>query len=268
VSYCGDFRLVAHDLEVDGVAWGYGPRRAVLDKILVDAAVAAGAELHEGIAVESLLTDGERVLGVRTTGSTLITAQLTIGADGQHSRVAQGVKAPMYETVPSLACWYVTYFRDVPDISLEMQVLPRRRAIFAHRTHDDLLAVFVGWPIEAFPSVHADLEASFLTVLDLAPGPCERVRAGRRAERFYGTGDVPNFLRRPFGPGWALVGDAVCDKDPFLALGVCDALRDACQPLLPGQVRPHPTRSLLQSAEPAAPHGRRPVTRRGLRRAA
>lgn len=227
VSYFGDFRLVARNLEVDGVAWGYGPRRAVLDKILVDAAVAAGAELRERTAVESLLTDGDRVLGVRTSGSTPITARLTIGADGKHSRVAQAVEAPVYEAVPTLACWYFTYFRDVPDVSFEMHVLPQRRAVFAHRTNDDLLAVFVGWPIKAFASVRADLEASFLAVLDQAPGLGERVRAGRRVERFYGTGDMPNFLRRPFGPGWALVGDAGCHKDPFLALGVCDALRDA-----------------------------------------
>jgi flavin-dependent dehydrogenase len=69
VSYFGDFRLLAHELEVDGVAWGYGPRRAVLDKILVDTAVASGAELHEGTAVERLLTDDDRVVGVRTAST-------------------------------------------------------------------------------------------------------------------------------------------------------------------------------------------------------
>jgi flavin-dependent dehydrogenase len=53
------------------------------------------------------------------------------------------------------------------------------------------------------------------------------VRAGRQEDRFFGASDLPNFLRRPYGPGWALVGDAGCHKDPFLALGMCDALRDA-----------------------------------------
>jgi flavin-dependent dehydrogenase len=38
---------------------------------------------------------------------------------------------------------------------------------------------------------------------------------------------VPNFYRKPYGPGWALVGDAGCHKDPYLALGMCDAFRDA-----------------------------------------
>ena len=50
--------------------------------------------------------------------------------------------------------------------------------------------------------------------------------AGRREERFYGATDLPNFYRKPYGPGWALVGDAGVHKDPFMALGICDALRD------------------------------------------
>ena len=52
------------------------------------------------------------------------------------------------------------------------------------------------------------------------------MRAGRREEPFKGATDMPNFFRKPYGPGWALVGDAGCHKDPILALGVCDAFRD------------------------------------------
>jgi len=39
-------------------------RRTSFDKILVDAAVDAGAELREEFVVRELLTDGERVVGV------------------------------------------------------------------------------------------------------------------------------------------------------------------------------------------------------------
>jgi 2-polyprenyl-6-methoxyphenol hydroxylase-like FAD-dependent oxidoreductase len=55
----------------------------------------------------------------------------------------------------------------------------------------------------------------------------ERVAASRRVERYFGSGDLPNSFRKPFGNGWALVGDAGCHKDPVLALGICDAFRDA-----------------------------------------
>ncbi|HET8712508.1 MAG TPA: hypothetical protein VFM23_02365 [Gemmatimonadales bacterium] len=54
-----------------------------------------------------------------------------------------------------------------------------------------------------------------------------RVLDGRREERYYGATDLPNFYRKPYGDGWALVGDAGCHKDPYMALGIADALRDA-----------------------------------------
>src|SRR5215831_16230688 len=137
------------------------------------------------------------------------------------------VGAPAYETAPTLMCWYFTYFSDVRNAAFEMHVLPERRVIFTHPTNDDLLSIFVGWPANEFASVRSDIERSFLEALDLAPGLGERARSGRRVERFYGTADLPNFLRQPYGPGWALVGDAGCHKDPLQARGIHDALLDA-----------------------------------------
>ena len=40
-------------------------------------------------------------------------------------------------------------------------------------------------------------------------------------------GGLPGYLRRPYGRGWALVGDAGYWKDPISAHGLTDALRDA-----------------------------------------
>ena len=65
--------------------------------------------------------------------------------------------------------------------------------------------------------------------MELAPAFAERVRNGRREERFTGTADLPNFFRKPYGPGWALVGDAGYHKDPITAQGISDAFRDAEQ---------------------------------------
>jgi 2-polyprenyl-6-methoxyphenol hydroxylase-like FAD-dependent oxidoreductase len=41
-----------------------------------------------------------------------------------------------------------------------------------------------------------------------------------------GTADLPNFFRKSYGPGWALVGDAGYHKDPYLGQGSMDAFRD------------------------------------------
>jgi flavin-dependent dehydrogenase len=226
----GDFPLVGRDLEVDGVAFGYGPRRSVLDTILVEAAVAAGAELREGFTVEEIVRDGERVAGIRGRGrqgaSATERATITIGADGRNSRLARAVSAPVTEAAPPATCWYFSYWGDVPATGLEVYVRPDR-VIFAFPTGDGLFAVFVAWPSADLPAIRANIEGRFMDALDAVPELAGRVRGGRRAERFYGASDVPNFLRRPHGPGWALVGDAGCHKDPFLALGICDAFRDA-----------------------------------------
>jgi flavin-dependent dehydrogenase len=223
----GDFPLSAQNVELDGIAWGFGPRRGPLDQILVDAATTAGAELRQGLAVDAVLIDDERVVGVSAVGSTRITARLTVGADGKHSRVARAVKAPVYESVPTLMCWYFTYFRALPTTGIEVYVVPRREAVFVHPTNDGVTAILVAWPIDEFASVRMDLEARFMAALDLVPALGQRVRSSQRVERIYGTGDMPNFLRKPFGQGWALVGDAGCHKDPLGALGMSDALRDA-----------------------------------------
>ena len=210
---------------MDGVPIGLGPRRAALDAVLVEAAVEAGAELREGFPVEELVYDDGRVAGVRS-GETTERARLVIGADGKASRVARWVEAPAYEEAPTLTCWYFSYWSGIRGHGLELYHRDRR-VIFAFPTNDGLFAIFVAWPIDELKSVRADIERELLVVVDGVPEFAERVRAGRREERFYGATALPNFLRRPYGPGWALVGDAGCHKDPYRALGVCDAFRDA-----------------------------------------
>jgi flavin-dependent dehydrogenase len=227
----GEFRLVGRDLVLDGVAAGYGPRRTVLDQLLIDGAVAAGVQFREGFAAEEYVSDDERVVGIRgrdRTSGALVTerATLTVGADGRGSRLARTVQAPEYEATPTLACWHFSYWSGVAATGVELYARPER-AIFAFPTNDGLFAVFVAWPIGCQRAVRADLERQFISVIDLVPDLAERVRAGRREERFSGAANLPNFLRRPYGPGWALVGDAGCHKDPYLALGLCDAFRDA-----------------------------------------
>jgi len=225
------FTLVGSPPSIDGVQGAYGPRRFVLDKILVDAAVEAGVELRENFSVQELLTDGERVTGIRgrpATGATLTeSARVVIGADGMRSLVAREVQAPSYATKPPIACAYYGYFSDVAVDSVELYAGPQRAAI-AFGTNDQLTCIFAEWPVAMFSEVRADVEGQFIALLDAcSTGLAERVRGGRHVERFIGTADIPNFFRKPYGPGWALVGDAGYHKDPYLAQGISDAFRDA-----------------------------------------
>jgi flavin-dependent dehydrogenase len=227
----GAFSLTGSAPPADGVEVDYSPRRTQLDKVLVDAAADAGVELREGFAVEEIITDGGRVSGIRgrsrggTTG--LEHARIVIGADGHHSILARSVEAPTYNERPALACYYYTYWSGVPMKGAEM--CPRDgRVVIAFPTNDDTVCILVGWRNREFQEYRSNIEDNYLRTLDLVPGLAERVRAGgRREERFVGTADLPNFFRKPYGAGWALVGDAGLHKDPITAQGITDAFRDA-----------------------------------------
>jgi 2-polyprenyl-6-methoxyphenol hydroxylase-like FAD-dependent oxidoreductase len=84
-----------------------------------------------------------------------------------------------------------------------------------------------GWPYAQFQANRKDYEGNYLRMLELAPGFAERLRAATRETRLAAVGDLRGFFRKPFGPGWALVGDAGYHKDPITAFGITDAFRDA-----------------------------------------
>jgi flavin-dependent dehydrogenase len=96
-------------------------------------------------------------------------------------------------------------------------------------TNDGLSCVFAGTSARRFrDELSRDVAAGFARVLAEAdPELAEAVAAARRAGNLRGFPGQPGFLRRPFGPGFALVGDAGYFKDPITAHGITDALRDA-----------------------------------------
>jgi 2-polyprenyl-6-methoxyphenol hydroxylase-like FAD-dependent oxidoreductase len=208
----------------------YAPRRTVLDEILVDAASAAGVDVREGFAVEEIVFDAGRVVGIRgrSRGGVTVTehAPVVVGADGLRSSVARAVGAEPYrEKAPLLAAYY-SYWSELPMEGRFESYSRPHRAFAAWPTNDGLTLVIAGWPFSEFESKKADIERHFLEVIDLAPAFANRLRRGRREERFAGM-VVPGYFRRPFGPGWALVGDAGYCKDFITAQGIQDAFRDA-----------------------------------------
>lgn len=208
----------------------YGPRRTVLDKLLVDAASEAGAEVREGFTVGEVLIEDGHVSGVRghSKGGPTVTedARVVIGADGWHSLVAKAVHSERYNEKPQLLAGYYTYWSGLPtDGRFETYIRPDR-GFAAWPTNDDLTLVIGGWPFAEFEANKKDIEGNYLKMLELAPTFAERVRAATREARFVGTA-VPNFFRKPYGPGWALVGDAGYNKDFITSQGIHDAFRDA-----------------------------------------
>jgi len=176
----------------------------VLDTILIEAAISSGAEFRESFSVDDYLSEGGAITGIRgrlhgNTTEISERARITVGADGRNSSLARAISAPVYEQVAALTCWYFSYWSGVPLDGLEIYYRDCK-ALFAFPTNDGLAAVFVAWPISEFPCVRQNIQERFMKALEAAPNLEARIRAGKREERFYGTADVPNFYRKPYGP--------------------------------------------------------------------
>jgi 2-polyprenyl-6-methoxyphenol hydroxylase-like FAD-dependent oxidoreductase len=215
-----------------GVDALYAPRRTLLDRVLATAAARAGATVRFGTVVTGLRRDDAgRVTGVLTRDRDGAVreepAGLVVGADGRESLVARAVAAP--GSFPGRAATSVVYgyWADLPVDGYTWCYRPAASA-GAIPTGGGLTCVFAGGrPGDVAPLVRAGGPAAALRALT-AGGP---LGPGLAAARLEGTvryvRGTPAHLRRPYGPGWALVGDAGCWKDPLSTHGMTAALRDA-----------------------------------------
>jgi 2-polyprenyl-6-methoxyphenol hydroxylase-like FAD-dependent oxidoreductase len=216
---------------VDAVADAHAPRRTVLDGILVEAADEAGAELREGCTVQSLTWEDGRVCGMtgRTEGGSTFAerARIVVGADGMHSRVAREVQAHEHDARPLGEGTWFSYWSDI-DVEGIVLYLRDRRLVYGWGTNDGLTLVGVDWAAHDYEAVRHDVEGNFWAEVEqAAPELAQRLRSGRRGCRWIAGPPCPNLLRKPWGPGWALVGDAGYLKDFGTAQGISDAFRDA-----------------------------------------
>jgi flavin-dependent dehydrogenase len=208
------------------------PRRTLLDKILVDAAREAGAEVREGFSVRALTTEDGRVTGISgvdASGAEVTEeARIVIGADGRNSFVARRVAAEEYDTLPARGVAYYSYWSGfaAPDW-FEIHFAPGSHGVFVFPTNDNLVCLGAGFPIAEFERVKAGPEAAMMAAIAATPAVADRARNAKREERLMGWSGYESYYRKPFGPGWALVGDAGYLKDPTLGQGINDCFRDA-----------------------------------------
>ena len=218
---------------VAGVDALYAPLRSVLEPILVHAAAAAGADVMFGVSVTDVerTVDG-RVIGVvghHDRGEPLrLRAAVTIGADGLYSTVARAVGATVERQASHASSFIYTHVSGVDTGGYEWLYAPGVTAALIP-TNNDQTCVSVGAPHARFGAeLAADIPAGFRRLLaEASPELAQRVAGAAPLGQLRSFPGAPGFLRRPWGPGWALVGDAGYYKDPITAHGMSDALRDA-----------------------------------------
>lgn len=207
-------------------------RRIVLDKILLDAALEAGAEFRSGVTVQEVLFEEGRAIGIAgiLADGTRVTerARIVIGADGRHSQVARSVAAAISAEREEATFAYWTYFSGMPLMRAVMEKRGRLAVVIVPTNFGANMTLLFG-PKAWFPRFRRDLEGNYLRAISFVnPELGERVRAeGRREERFYGIADQRGFKRACAGLGWLLIGDAACVKDQCTAIGMTHAFRDA-----------------------------------------
>jgi menaquinone-9 beta-reductase len=210
----------------------YCPRRKRLDGLLQDAAAAAGADLRDRTRVVSLMWEGERVVGLRTTdhadNERDLRARLVVGADGRHSTVAKLVQAEEYLGYDAPRALYWGYWnapavwRGYPFEFFVGNRSGRIRAVF-QTDHNQLLigsappvAEVAAWRHDPAATLTRDLLSDPLTAPLVDNNPPDGDIRGTIKERY--------FFRQSAGPGWVLVGDAGHHKEFVIGDGITEAL--------------------------------------------
>ncbi len=214
-----------------GVDLLVAPRRTVLDALLLEAAGAAGVELHTGVTVTGVTRTAGRVDGVtgRDAGGAPVAfaGRFVIGADGLRSRVARAVGAPaVARRAPSGAVADADLAGPASDGD-ELYVGDRAMAGICP-TNGGEANVWVCTPADRADALRGDRTAGYLGLLGaVAPALRERLAGATVTGAVRGTVGLPNHVRRPWGPGWVLVGDAAEHRDPMTSHGMTGAFRDA-----------------------------------------
>jgi len=232
----GEDVIVRSIKERFGVDMLMAPRRHVLDTLLVDAAVAAGAKLRTGVTIDGVLrSDTGRVAGVHGQnrhGARLeIDAAVVVGADGRGSRIARAVDAPFTEVRQAnhSATYYAYFSGHWPTMKY---YLGDRTFAGVFPTNHGEACIWVCLPADKADRIrrrHLTLDGAFDAMLrGASPELAERIKtSATRRSVTRGATRLPNHLREPVGPGWALVGDAGYHRDPITGQGISDAFRDA-----------------------------------------
>ena len=171
------------------------PRRTVLDRILVDAARSAGADVRHGVVLSRLQIDNKgRVIGALLRDadghSTPVRSDIVIGADGRQSTVAALVNAGTYLNGQSASGYVYGYYEDLERYGYHWHFAENVAAGVIPTNHGQH-CVFAGVAGTAFPG-HISRKCRGR----LPQGPRGKLAASQRRCQSRSPGRPPAWLRR------------------------------------------------------------------------
>jgi flavin-dependent dehydrogenase len=205
----------------------------VLDQVLRDAAIDAGATVRLGVTVDHVVHDSMgRVVGISARdheGRRLAPrAPVTIGADGPDSRLARAVAAAMDCTEMAAVGVAFGFWAGLDaEPRHDRQAAGSRLGVLP--TNHELTAVFVtAGPARFRGEMRRRPGESFCALVgELDPELADRLGRAERLGPVRAYLSAPLHVRQSFGRGWALVGEAGRHADPTGVHGINDVLADA-----------------------------------------
>ncbi|MGV9679809.1 NAD(P)/FAD-dependent oxidoreductase [Nocardia sp. NPDC003482] len=212
-------------------------RRHLLDAILADGAVEAGADVRMGTKVVEVLRDNGRVSGVRVQRrgreggdkTSTLHAPLVVGADGRNSTLAAAVGSRKYNLTPNGRSYYFTFFEDWNPDYADSFLFHRwgDRMVWGGPADSDLFLLGVSPEMHERDEFRTDTERMLLAHMRSCEPAFDALGKAKIATKISGIRRFEGYYREPIGPGWVLVGDAGHFKDPALGRGIGDAFIQA-----------------------------------------
>ena len=208
-------------------------RRQVLDRVLVNKAVAQGACLFQGyqLRVISKRDSGDRVSAVeiknRVGHKVCLSAKIFVAADGRESTFARLSKNPIIEESLNSTSTVWTYFECLP--AQEVRLAKRGdRGFGAASTNEGLTMVLYWGPSADAKNIASLKEPEFRSrIQQMDPEFGAELSGARKVEGFYRASHLASFKRKSIHAGVFFLGDAACFKDQCTASGITHALCDA-----------------------------------------
>lgn len=210
--------------------------RSQFDCLMLDHARANGAEVHEQSAVQEVLFEGRRAVGVRVAcknGSPAeVRAKVVVDASGRACVVGRqlGLRSELPELRKASVWGYFRGGKRLPGIDAgetTMLLIPGGGWFWYIPLPDDIVSVGLVADPEYVFSQSDDMEAAYSREVALCAALADRLSAATRVGPVRGGRHLAYLNRQTSGDGWVMIGDARAFLDPIYSSGLFLALGSA-----------------------------------------